>query len=418
MIALSQLEDETLWNMTKTKRLKFLIDNVNELGTSWCFSSDDRILKEISYLDDLAWNYNLYNFRDEQFESAAKMFIYLNLCPKFMFDWIKLYVDLLQNASPDIIVLTLNRILIIAKTRGDEVIRNLTKNMFLKVTNILSLKFQSIDEINSGANTNIFRKHIRAFLQKTKGANETITEMKNITSELQKGSKMNSSNQVIKVVSNHPVHIYDEVENLSPSALIPFCDFGRSKSTMGNMMENFELPVCDSFKAKVLNDKLCYEVDLHEYRNDNNIGLKSGLVFFMDYNEDRQVILKENDNMLEDDVFVDKVDASLDDEKASIYLNTIGEYFLLSIRHDNANISEPLKLVGEGKYNLNAVKEIKVTDSYLGLDMKDKGCQNEEPQEECITRHFISTLLKDCGCLPLKLTGPQNVRSLRTNKFN
>ena len=49
---------------------------------------------------------------------------------------------------------------------------------------------------------------------------------------------------------------------------------------------------------------------------------------------------------------------------------------------NNANISEPLKLVGEGKYNLNAVKEIKVTDSYLGLDMKDKGCQNEEPQEE------------------------------------
>ena len=85
---------------------------------------------------------------------------------------------------------------------------------------------------------------------------------------------------------------------------------------------------------------------------------------------------------------------------------------------NNANISEPLKLVGEGKYNLNAVKEIKVTDSYLGLDMKDKGCQNEEPQGECITKHFISTLLNDCGCLPLKLTGHQNVRSLRTNKFN
>ena len=82
------------------------------------------------------------------------------------------------------------------------------------------------------------------------------------------------------------------------------------------------------------------------------------------------------------------------------------------------NISEPLKLVGEGKYNLNAVKEIKVTDSYLGLDMKDKGCQNEEPQGECITKHFISTLLKDCGCLPLKLTGPQNVRTLRTSYFN
>ena len=327
MIALSQLEDETLWNMTKTKRLKYLIDNVNELGTSWCFSSDDRILKGIFYLDDLEWNDNLYNFRDEQFESAAKMFIYLNLCPKFMFDWIKLYVDLLQNASPHIIVQTLNRILITSRTRDDKIIRDITKNILLRVTNRWSLKFLAIDEINSGINTNIFRKHFMDFPQKAKVANETITEMKNGTSGLQKVSQINSSNQVVKVVSNHPVHIYDEVGNLSPSALIPFCDFGRSKSTIGNMMEDYELPVCDSFKAKVMNDQLCYEVDLHEYRNNNNnIGLKTGLVFFMDYNEDRQVILKENDQMPEDDAFVDKVDASLDDEKASIYLNTLGEY--------------------------------------------------------------------------------------------
>ena len=117
---------------------------------------------------------------------------------------------------------------------------------------------------------------------------------------------------------------------MSPSALIPFCEFGGDMATLGTMISRFpRIPVCNVFQAKILNDQLCYEVDLHEYRNNNNIGLKSGLVFFMDYNEDRQVILKENDHMPEDDVFVDKVDASLDDKKASIYLNTIGEYFLL-----------------------------------------------------------------------------------------
>ena len=52
--------------------------------------------------------------------------------------------------------------------------------------------------------------------------------------------------------------------------------------------------------------------------------LKSGLVFFMDYNEDRQVTLEENEEF-DDELFVDKVDASLDDAKASIYLNTIGD---------------------------------------------------------------------------------------------
>ena len=66
---------------------------------------------------------------------------------------------------------------------------------------------------------------------------------------------------------------------------------------------------------------------------------------------------------------------------------------------------------GEGKYNLNAIKEIKVTDSFLGLDMEDKGCQNEEPIENCTTRNYIETLLHQCSCLPLKLTEAQNVKS-------
>ena len=65
-------------------------------------------------------------------------------------------------------------------------------------------------------------------------------------------------------------------------------------------------------------------------------------------------------------------------------------------------IAEHVKLRGEGKYNLNAVKEIKVTESYLALDMKDKGCQDVEPLEECTSRHYIDMLLNQCGCLPLR----------------
>ena len=72
---------------------------------------------------------------------------------------------------------------------------------------------------------------------------------------------------------------------------------------------------------------------------------------------------------------------------------------------------------GEGKYNLNAVKEIKVTDSFLGLDMEDMGCQNEEPIENCTTRQYIGNVLNQCGCLPLKLTTVQHVKSLIDFKF-
>ena len=70
---------------------------------------------------------------------------------------------------------------------------------------------------------------------------------------------------------------------------------------------------------------------------------------------------------------------------------------------------ESVKLIGEGKYNLNDVKEIKVTDSYLGMDMKYRGCQNEEPFEECTTRHYIDTTLLKCGCLALSLPTSKNV---------
>ena len=65
--------------------------------------------------------------------------------------------------------------------------------------------------------------------------------------------------------------------------------------------------------------------------------------------------------------------------------------------------TEPVKLVGEGKYNLDAVKEITVTDSFLGMDMEDKGCQIEEPLHNCTTQHYIETFLDQCGCLPFYL---------------
>ena len=72
-----------------------------------------------------------------------------------------------------------------------------------------------------------------------------------------------------------------------------------------------EVPVCNSFKAKILNDQLCYEADLNEYksaRTNVDKNLKLGLVFFMDYNEDRQVVVEEDydDNWV--DSWVEVVD--------------------------------------------------------------------------------------------------------------
>ena len=56
-------------------------------------------------------------------------------------------------------------------------------------------------------------------------------------------------------------------------------------------IDQFDFPVCNSFRAKVLNDQLCYEVDVNELI-DRRILLKEikmGLMFMIDHNEDRQV---------------------------------------------------------------------------------------------------------------------------------
>ena len=53
------------------------------------------------------------------------------------------------------------------------------------------------------------------------------------------------------------------------------------------------------------------------------------------------------------------------------------------------------------KYNLNAVKEIKVTDDFLAR--ADKGC-GIEPRENCTTRNYLEKVVNKCGCLPLSMS--------------
>ena len=60
-------------------------------------------------------------------------------------------------------------------------------------------------------------------------------------------------------------------------------------------------------------------------------------------------------------------------------------------------------LIGEGQYNIDAIKEIEVTDSFLGLDQNIRACQNNEPIYNCKTRHYLDTILEKCGCLPLSI---------------
>ena len=123
----------------------------------------------------------------------------------------------------------------------------------------------------------------------------------------------------------------------------------------------------------------------------------------MDYNEDRRVTLQNRKISLRKHI----VDLE-EHEHAYIYLDTIGmKYegftYLITILICFNNILEPLVLFGEGGYNLAELREIRVTESYLGLDQDVRNCQNDEPYMNCTTRQYVDTILKDCGCLPLNM---------------
>ena len=193
---------------------------------------------------------------------------------------------------------------------------------------------------------------------------------------------------------------------MSPSAFIPFCDFGGDMSAMGQKIDQFEVPVCNSFQAKNFNDQLCYEVDLNKFTNKNNIvrELKLGFNFLMDYNEDRQVSLNRNIRKKELGLTSSLVESDMS-HNAFVYLDTIGKGFNKNIfqLHCNLNNLEPVELIGEGEYNLNSLTEIRVTESYLSIDQDTRGCQNKESFFNCTTKKYIETVLTECKCLPVNL---------------
>ena len=132
------------------------------------------------------------------------------------------------------------------------------------------------------------------------------------------------STGIMQKDKNHPVHIIDEDGNLSKLSFIPFCEFAGNLSVMGKKIDEFQYPVCNSFKPRVMNDQLCYEVDLNKYKDSDDMEqkLKVGLVFFMDYNEDRQVLL--NESMDKEESFVDVMEGN-HGRNALIYLDTISK---------------------------------------------------------------------------------------------
>ena len=102
-------------------------------------------------------------------------------------------------------------------------------------------------------------------------------------------------------------------------------------SVMGEKIDLFDLPICTMFIPKILDGQLCYEVDVNEIKDKVDVqeAIKHGLMFMMDYNEDKMITdnSAEMNGPLEKDLhsqhefILRKVDETL---AAKIYIETLG----------------------------------------------------------------------------------------------
>ena len=63
--------------------------------------------------------------------------------------------------------------------------------------------------------------------------------------------------------------------------VIPFCEFGGNMSVMGVKIDQFDVPVCNSFRPKILRDQLCYTVDPNEYKHKIDLTGELSIILFI-----------------------------------------------------------------------------------------------------------------------------------------
>ena len=117
-------------------------------------------------------------------------------------------------------------------------------------------------------------------------------------------------------VVNHPVHMVDKNGKINPSSFIPFCSFGDNKffNNLTDYHPDLKLPVCDMFRPRVVDGRLCYKANMTGMAAQRGKGL--GINFLMDYNQERM------DRIYTEDI---------EDNEAMIYIETMGKLSKISL---------------------------------------------------------------------------------------
>ena len=119
-------------------------------------------------------------------------------------------------------------------------------------------------------------------------------------------------------LTSHPVHLVDPDGNLNPTALVPFCSVSDDYSAMGVKIDQIGVPVCNSFRPKIIKDQMCYTVDPNKYKDKIDLNDVLSLSLFINYNEDMEITLE----MFADNIANNNV----------IIIETIGKHLFVMIK--------------------------------------------------------------------------------------
>ena len=148
-----------IWGHVMYTRFQYLLKYMDTWSSSLCFVNSSMVLMPlkdqeavVTYLEWQMWNsfkmnmnFVKVNITNNLLKAAGEMYIYSFLCPKFMFDWTRFYVELMEKATPDTIVQTLNRIMIMAKENNEKPTENIAKKLLLKMEEKFYLQYKSIE---------------------------------------------------------------------------------------------------------------------------------------------------------------------------------------------------------------------------------------------------------------------------------
>ena len=154
---------------------------------------------------------------------------------------------------------------------------------------------------------------------------------------------------------------------------------------LGEYIEGFDFPVCNSFTPKILDGELCYALNISSQVSESKAGRGEGLLLAIDNGISIEPHVDQNIRVRKDGFIRTTLKSS--GKRARLRI-------LTSHRHAD---SRP------GKYVMKSLKVLAATDNFLAMPDDVKECQIET-QEHCKSRRFVEEVKNKCGCIPSQLS--------------